>query len=82
MICIEGIIIPANWDKNGNVIDLAIATRDEKEYLITDKDKIARLRPLLRQEVVIKGTLRTIKGQTIIQVKNFNKLTANSYRCF
>jgi hypothetical protein len=42
MICIEGIIIPTNWDKKGNVVNLAIATRDEEEYLITDKDQIAR----------------------------------------
>ena len=39
MICIEGVIIPANWDNKGNVVDLAVATRDEEEYLITDKDE-------------------------------------------
>ncbi|MGD8460234.1 MAG: hypothetical protein PVH01_07915, partial [Desulfobacterales bacterium] len=74
MICIEGIIIPANWDNNGNVVDLAIATRDEKEYLITDKDQIARLKPLLRQEVEIEGITQIQKGKRIINVKNFSKL--------
>ena len=73
MICIEGIIIPANWDEKGNVVDLAIATSDEKEYLITDKDQVARLKPLLRQEVEIRGILRTNKGRKIIQVKRFSK---------
>ena len=73
MICIEGIIIPANWDEKGNVVDLAIATSDENEYLITDKDQVARLKPLLRQEVEIRGILRTNKGRKIIQVKRFNK---------
>ena len=74
MICLEGIIIPANWDNKGNVVDLAIATRDEEEYLITDKDQVARLKPLLRQEVEIKGTLRTKEGRRIIKVKRFSKL--------
>ena len=74
MICIEGIIIPANWDNNGNVVDLAIATRDEEEYLITDKDQIARLKPLLRQEVEIEGITQIQKGKRIIKVKKFGKL--------
>ena len=74
MICIEGIIIPANWDNNGNVVDLAIATRDEEEYLITDKDHIAKLKPLLRQEVEIEGITQIQKGKRIIKVKNFSKL--------
>jgi len=74
MICLEGIIIPASWDNKGNVIDLAIATRDEEEYLITDKDQVAQLKPLLRQEVEITGILRTQEGKRIIRVKRFSKL--------
>jgi hypothetical protein len=74
MICIEGIIIPANWDNNGNVVDLAIATRDEEEYLITDKDQIARLKPHLRQEVEIEGITKIQKGKRIIKVKKISKL--------
>lgn len=74
MICIEGIVIPANWDNNGNVVNLAIATRDEEEYLITDKAQIAKLKPLLRQEVEIKGITQLQEGKRIIEVKGFSKL--------
>lgn len=74
MICIEGVIIPANWDNKGNVVDLAVATRDEDEYLITDKDQVSRLKRLLRQEVAIEGILKTKDGKKIIKVKRFNKL--------
>lgn len=74
MICVEGIILPASWDNKGNVIDLAIATRNEEEYLITDKDQVARLKPLLRQEVEITGILRTHEGKRIIRVKRFNRV--------
>ena len=76
MIRVEGIIIPANWDTKGTVVDLAIATRNEEEYLITDKDQVARLKPLLRQEVEIKGIVQFQKGKKIIKVKRFSKLQA------
>lgn len=84
MICIEGIIVPANWDNRGNIVDLAIATRDEKEYLITDKDQITRLKPLLRQQVEIEGIIQTQEGKRIIKVKKFSKLknwTNTSKKC-
>ena len=79
MICIEGIIIPAGWDNKGNVVDLAIATRDETEYLITDNDRVAELKPLLRQEVEIRGILQTKEGKKIIKVKGFSKLKIKSH---
>jgi len=79
MICLEGIILPASWDNKGNVVELAIATRDEAEYLITDKDQVARLKPLLRQEVEIKGTLQTQEGKRFIRVKKFSKLKNKVY---
>ena len=78
MISIEGIIIPANWDKNGNVVNLASATRDEEEYLITDQDQVDRLKPLLRQEVEIRGILQTRKGRKCIKVTRFSKLETTS----
>ena len=78
MICIKGLIVPASWDNKGNVVDLAIATQDEEEYLITDKDQVAKLKQLLRQEVEIKGILQTKEGKRIIQVKRFNKLNTKS----
>ena len=74
MICVEGIIIPANWDNKGNVVDLVLAARDEEEYLIGDKEQITRLKSFLRQEVKIKGILRTKEGKKIIKVKKFSKL--------
>lgn len=79
MICLEGIILPASWDNKGNVVDLAIATRDEKEYLITDKDQVTRLKPLLRQEVELEGILQSKEGRGIIKVERFKKLRDKDY---
>ena len=74
MICVEGIIIPANWDNKGNVVGLVLAARDEEEYLIGDKEQVTRLKSFLRQEVKIKGILRTKEGKKIIKVKKISKL--------
>ena len=70
MIRITGLVIPAGWDNNGNVVDLAIATRDEEEYLISGKDQVDRLKSLLRQEVEIKGILQTKEGKKLFKSKD------------
>ena len=36
MITVKGILIPVNWDQKGNVVSVAIATDEEKEYLVAD----------------------------------------------
>lgn len=65
---LKGIVVPTDWDGNGNVISLAIATRDEQEYLIEDHRQIANLRTLLRQEVVVMGYIKCRKQHKIIKV--------------
>ena len=65
---IKGIIIPTDWDGNGNVISLAIATGDEQEYLIENHQQIANLWALLRQEVVVMGSIRCGKHNKTIKV--------------
>ena len=74
MITVEGIIIPASWDDQGNVLDLAIATRCEEEYLLANDDYIFGLKSPLRQEVIVKGHLQTQQERKIIQVERFRKL--------
>jgi hypothetical protein len=65
---IKGIVVPADWDGNGNVISLAIATGDEQEYLIENYRQIANLWTLLRQEVVALGSIKCCKEHKIIKV--------------
>ena len=65
---IKGIVVPTDWDSNGNVISLAIATGDEQEYLIENHRQIANLWTLLRQEVVVTGSIRCRKKRKIIRV--------------
>jgi hypothetical protein len=71
MACIKGIVIPAAWDQDGNIISLAIATDDEQEYLIETRQRITKLISLLRQEVVLNGTIEKTEKNKIIRVKSY-----------
>ena len=72
MISVEGIIIPSRWDKNGNIVELAIATHNEEEYLIADEEQVTQLKPLLRKEAQVRGILDTKDGKKVINVTGFN----------
>lgn len=77
MINIKGIIIPANWDAQGNVIGMAIATHKEEEYLIEDDGKAAKLISFLRQEVKITGVLKKKGDKKIIKISNLTQKKAS-----
>jgi hypothetical protein len=77
MISINGIIIPVDWDVNGNITGLAIATHREEEYFIENDDKAATLMSLLRQEVRITGVVVSKGEEKIIKIKKLDKKQAN-----
>jgi hypothetical protein len=77
MDCIKGIVIPAGWDPNGNIISLAIATDDEQEYIIDTHQKTTNLISLLRQEVVVTGTIRKTEKNKIIRIKSLSRQRGN-----
>jgi len=70
MDSIKGIVIPSDWDSNGNVISLAIATRDEEEYIIENHQKLSNLEQLLRKEVVVNGSIKYRNNYKIIKVNS------------
>jgi hypothetical protein len=70
MDSIKGIVIPSDWDSNGNVISLAIATRNEEEYIIENYQKLSNLKNLLRKEVVVDGSIKCRNNYKIINVKS------------
>jgi hypothetical protein len=77
---IEGIIIPAAWDSDGNITSLAIATGDEEEYLIEDHQQVDNLWNLLRQEVVAVGSIKCSKERKIIKVTKICAEETSSHR--
>ena len=70
MDSIKGIVIPSDWDSKGNVISLVIATRDEQEYIIENHQQFSNLKKLLRQEVVVIGSIKFRNNSKMINVKS------------
>ncbi len=70
MDSIRGIVIPSDWDSNGNVISLSIATRDEEEYIIENHHDLSDLKKLLRREVVVNGSIKCRNNSKVIDVKS------------
>ena len=77
MIDIKGIIIPVNWDANGNVIGMAIATHKEEEYFIEDDSVAPKLISFLRQEVKITGVLKKRAGKKFIRIMKLSHKNAS-----
>jgi hypothetical protein len=72
-IVLKGLIVPARWDKKGDVVGIAIACHDEKEYLVL-MNKIGReLMAFLNEEIIIIGKLIKIYGREVIKVGSFNE---------
>lgn len=79
MEIIKGLVVPTDWDSDGNVTSLAIATGDEQEYLIENHRQVANLWNLLRQEVVALGSIKCRKEHKIIKVAKIHAGTMNNF---
>ena len=68
-----GIVIPVDWDDNGNPKAFAISTYDEEEFLINDETLIGkRLTVFSQQKVKLTGTLgHTINNRRVITVSQY-----------
>ena len=68
---VSGIIIPCDWDDDGNVLSYNIETYSEEEYILRGKWSLKQLSKLAKKPVRITGTIRTNKrGQKILSVRN------------
>ncbi len=68
---IHGLIIPSAWDKEGNVLNVAVFTFDEDQYFV-DGDEIGKqLIGLLRGKVEVCGVVGIKDGLKTIKVKKY-----------
>jgi hypothetical protein len=67
----RGVIIPVEWDENGNVEAIAISTHGEDEYVIEDEGKGEELKALIRQEVEVFGEVRGRGAKRFIKVTKY-----------
>jgi len=79
LIC--GIIIPAQWDENGNVIGVTIHTEDEKAYIVEHTKTGEELLSHINQKVEAMGKIRErIDGSMLISVGSYLSLALNTTR--
>lgn len=71
-ITLTGIVIPADWNENHDVIVAALATADEKEYRIAGNRKGKEIFAYLQRQVEATGTLgEDEEGRVVITIKRY-----------
>lgn len=65
---IQGLVIPTNWDAEGNVLDIAIAAFNEDQFLVERNENSEELSKLIGQPVAVEGILRVEDKKEIIRV--------------
>ncbi len=71
VVTVSGVVIPVDWDSNGRILAAAIATRDEDEYRIDERDKGRKLLGLIHENVEVSGEVREEEGRKVIWVKQY-----------
>ena len=73
----RGVIVPVDWDENGNVVTVALAAHGEDEYVIDSQEKGEELKNLIQQEVEVIGEVRKKDGKRIIRVREYKLRTGH-----
>ena len=72
---IEGIIIPSNWDEEGNIKGVSLHTADEKEYLVEYGGVGMELLTCIHHKVAATGKIRErLDGRLYINVRSYMPL--------
>ena len=71
----KGIVFPANWDRNGKVMQVILDTEDQGQYVIENKGVGKALWRFLSCEVEVQGTeKRDESGNIILSVSSYHLL--------
>ena len=71
---VHGIVIPVEWDDNGNALSAVIMSNDENIYRVEDGEKAKELLNFLQQEITVSGFVRKIdKREYLIKISSYLK---------
>ena len=74
---LRGIVLPAQWDDEGNVMRIAINTHDEKEYVIDFSGRGKELLGHLKELIEVNGRVReNMGGNPYVKVNHYTVLEA------
>jgi hypothetical protein len=68
---IAGVIVPADWDRQGNVTGVSISAFDEQEYLVQKQAKGSELIQHVRKDAEVVGWVEGERGRKKITVKDY-----------
>ena len=68
-ITVRGILMPADWNDQGEVVGIALATNEEKEFIIEGRTR--DFAPHVRKEVEMKGIVKKRHGADVLHVTDF-----------
>jgi 5S rRNA maturation endonuclease (ribonuclease M5) len=71
LTCINGIIVPVDWDEKGNVIGAAISCHGEVEYRIDNNTKGSELLSFIQEEVEATGIVGKKDDRKLIAVTEY-----------
>ncbi len=60
------VVVPVEWNEEGNAIKGALLTANEKEYLVRENVNSKRLLSLIRQEAEVRGIVTEKERQNQI----------------
>ena len=70
---LRGLVVPAQWNKNGEIVGIAISSYDEKDYPVL-MDKVGRrLMVFMHQEVSVMGRIIMKDNREVIIIKEFDR---------
>ncbi|MGD8833410.1 MAG: hypothetical protein PVJ84_11695 [Desulfobacteraceae bacterium] len=71
---VAGILLPAEWDKNGSVTGLLIASFDDQNYHLVCSEIPAEWHDYLTKSVTVKGPILSTHGRNRILVHSLDPL--------
>ncbi len=78
---IKGIVIPVEWDEDGNALSIIISSPGEQDYFVERDAKGKELLRHLRQEIEVSGIVRMgIKGRNTIRVRSYRLKRAGNWQ--
>ena len=70
-ISLSGIVIPTDWDEEGNTTMVSLSTEDENIVLLADKVSKEELFQLMQKEVEISGRVIAAADHKTIAVEHY-----------
>ena len=68
---ITGVIVPADWDRQGNVTGVSISAFDEEEYVVQQQVRGAELIQHVHKNAEVVGWVEGERGKKKITVKHY-----------